>query len=115
MAGSRPAAAIPSRRVDLPEPFSPTKNVTGLASANASSVLMAGTENGKASSAPPRRLTEARWIALTARTYLLREVLHRTYNTRSSELQPSDVSALRPGRGRYGTCRLRRAKEGTHA
>jgi len=42
---------MPSSKVDLPEPFSPTNNVTGTSSARVESVRMTGTENGNTSSA----------------------------------------------------------------
>src|SRR5687767_9606249 len=46
MVGSPAATAIPSRSVDLPEPFSPTKNVTAVGSSTVSSARTTGTENG---------------------------------------------------------------------
>src|SRR5688500_17055014 len=39
-------AAIPSRTVDLPDPFSPTKNVTGVVNSSASSDATTGTVHG---------------------------------------------------------------------
>src|SRR5712691_7187893 len=94
---SRAAAAIPSSKVDFPDPFSPTKNVTGRSSASPASVRIAGTVKGKASSWPPRRLTEARWMALTAPTYLLREVFHLAYNAQDSELRPLSCHSVYTG------------------
>jgi len=40
------AAAVPSSKVDLPEPFSPTKNVTGVVKASVVRWRIAGTEKG---------------------------------------------------------------------
>src|SRR5918994_2799068 len=74
--GSSPAMAIdpaaqanPSRMADLPEPFSPTRNVTGASKSSgvARSDATAGTANGYPSSSgcPERggsRLTPRRWI-----------------------------------------------------
>ena len=51
-AGSLAAAAIPSSRVDFPEPFSPTKKVTAVSNESDFRCRMAGTENGKVRSSP---------------------------------------------------------------
>src|SRR5881394_139566 len=104
IAGSLAAAAMPSRRVDLPEPFSPTKKVTGRWSDRESSVRIAGTVKGKALSSPPRRLTEARWIELTAPTYLRREVFHGAYKRAWRNHQRDAAKALTHNGARYGTC-----------
>src|SRR5437763_2885507 len=94
IAGRRAAVAMPSSSVDFPEPFSPTKKVTGRSKASASSVRMAGTVKGNVSSAPARRLSAARWIGLTAPTYLLREVFHRTYKRPMSADQTCCCSSV---------------------
>src|SRR3989441_641626 len=88
------SAAMPSSSVDFPEPFSPTKNVTGRSSGSAASVRIAGTVNGKASSSPPRRLRVDRWIELTGSTYLMREVFHLTYNVPGYEFNPLGAQRL---------------------
>jgi hypothetical protein len=50
--------AIASRSVDVPDPFSPTKKVTGVCSSIISSVRTTGTSNGKPAGIEPRRLRE---------------------------------------------------------
>ena len=52
-AGTSDATAIPSRRLDLPDPFSPTKNVIGWLNETVPRLFMAGTQNGYSS--PCRR------------------------------------------------------------
>jgi hypothetical protein len=45
---ARLAIAVASRSLDFPDPFSPTKIVTGRSSSSRGSELTAGTSNGKA-------------------------------------------------------------------
>ncbi|PYP59076.1 MAG: hypothetical protein DMD44_05700 [Gemmatimonadetes bacterium] len=52
--GRLAAAASPSSRVDFPEPFSPTKNVTRADKSSGGRVRMAGMEKGKSASAAAR-------------------------------------------------------------
>ncbi len=52
MYGSSAAAAIPSSSVDFPDPFSPTKNVTGTFTSIWGSVRICGTENGYGAPSP---------------------------------------------------------------
>src|SRR4051812_8131728 len=51
---ARAAIAIASRRVDLPDPFSPTKKVTGDVRCRPGKERMAGSSNGKPCSVPDR-------------------------------------------------------------
>src|SRR6266850_2172703 len=53
---------MPSRSVLLPEPFSPTKNETGVSNDSRGSVRMAGTLNGNPSPPPFASATERRWV-----------------------------------------------------
>jgi hypothetical protein len=46
--GSSAAAAMASSSVDLPDPFSPTKSVTGTFTSSLGSVAIAFTQNGNA-------------------------------------------------------------------
>jgi hypothetical protein len=57
--------AIASSTVDLPEPFSPTRIVTGAVSGTASTPRSAGRSNGNPVASRSRaadRLTDRRWI-----------------------------------------------------
>ena len=55
--------AMDSSNVDLPDPFSPTKNVTGASNSITGSVLMLGTLNGNAIPRfPGGSASERRWI-----------------------------------------------------
>ncbi len=59
------ASAIPSSRVDFPEPFSPTKNVTGVSNLNSVRWRMAGTEYGySARSGPSERTRATVWMKM---------------------------------------------------
>src|SRR5205807_6717153 len=53
------ATAISSRSVDFPEPFSPTKNVTGVSNRNSVRWRMAGTEYGYSRGSDPSERTRA--------------------------------------------------------
>jgi hypothetical protein len=46
IAGSSAAVAIPSSNVDFPDPFSPTKNVTGTFTSSCGRLQICGTEKG---------------------------------------------------------------------
>jgi len=68
-AGAAGASASASSSVDLPEPFLPTRNVTGDSNAIVGKVRIAGTAKGNSAPCSPGA-SEAlrRWIMCSART-----------------------------------------------